>query len=324
MTRFILRRLASTVGVLAALSVLVFLIFFAIPGVDPARQIAGRNPTPATLASVRHTFGLDRPLPVQYLRLMDHLLIRRDLGSYTNRGVNVITQLLNATPVTLSLIVGAAVLWVVFSMVVGIVCAVWRDTVWDRLLMVISLVAVSVPVFWLGQVVNLVTQDRWHSFVLFRWVPPLGYTKITDSPVLWFEHLLIPWIVLAASYTGLYARIFRSALIEAGAQDFVRTARSKGISEARVVARHLVRTSLGTFASLFALDFGVLVGGGALLAEVVFGLPGVGRLTYQSLTGLDLPVIMATVLYGGFFIVIMNAVVDVVYARLDPRVRVTA
>jgi peptide/nickel transport system permease protein len=322
MTRFILRRLASTIGVLFALSVLVFLIFFAIPGVDPARQIAGRNPTPETLAAVRHTFGLDQPLPLQYLHLMDHLLVRRDLGSYTNRGVNVISELADATPVTLSLIIGAAVLWVVFSMLIGIVCAVFRDSVWDRGLMVVSLIAVSVPVFWFGQVANLVSQDRWHSSVFFHWVPPLGYTPLTDNPLLWFKHLVIPWIVLAASYTGLYARIFRSALIEAGAQDFIRTARSKGISEARVVLRHLVRTSLGTFASLFALDFGVLVGGGALLVEVVFGLPGIGRLTYQSLAGLDLPVIMATVLYGGFFIVIMNAVVDVLYARLDPRVRV--
>ena len=322
MTRFILRRVVSTIGVLFALSVLVFLIFFAIPGVDPARQIAGRNPTPQTLAAVRHTFGLDQPLPLQYLHLMDHLLIHRDLGSYTNRGVNVITELIDATPVTLSLIIGAAFLWVVFSMLIGIVCAVWRNSVWDRVLMVLSLIAVAVPVFWLGQVTNLVTQDRWHSSPLFSWVPPLGYTPLTTDPVLWFKHLVIPWIALAASYTGLYARIFRSSLIDATTQDFIRTARSKGISEMRVVLRHLVRTSLGTFASLFGLDFGVLVGGGALLTEVVFDLPGVGRLTYVSLAGLDLPVIMATVLYGGFFIVIMNAVVDVVHARLDPRVRV--
>jgi peptide/nickel transport system permease protein len=176
-------------------------------------------------------------------------------------------------------------------------------------------------VFWLGQVTNLLTQDRWHSFVLFRWVPPSGYVPLTQSPLQWFEHLVIPWIVLAASYVGLYARILRSALIEIRSEDFVRTARAKGISERRVIVRHMLRTSLSTFTSLFALDFGVLVGGGALLAEVVFGLPGVGLLTYQSLTGLDLPVIMATVLYGGAFIIIANACVDVLYARLDPRVR---
>jgi peptide/nickel transport system permease protein len=321
MTRFILRRTVSTIGVLFALSVLVFLIFFAIPGIDPARQLAGRNPTPQTLATIRHTFGLDRPLPIQYWRLMSHLFISRDLQSYTNRGVKVVPEVLAATPVTLSLVLGATVIWLVFSVGLGVVGAVFRDTIWDRGLMVFSLMSVSIPVFWLGQVTNLLTQDRWHSFVLFRWVPPSGYVSFTHSPQQWFEHLVIPWIVLAASYVGLYARILRSALIEIRSEDFIRTARAKGISEQRVIVRHMLRTSLSTFTSLFALDFGVLVGGGALLAEVVFGLPGVGLLTYQSLTGLDLPVIMATVLYGGAFIIIANACVDILYARLDPRVR---
>jgi peptide/nickel transport system permease protein len=321
MTRFILRRTVSTIGVLFALSVLVFLIFFAIPGIDPARQLAGRNPTPQTLATIRHTFGLDRPLPVQYWRLMSHLFISRDLQSYTNRGVKVVPEVLAATPVTLSLVLGATVIWLVFSVGLGVIGAVFRDTIWDRGLMVFSLMSVSIPVFWLGQVTNLLTQDRWHSFVLFRWVPPSGYVSLTHSPQQWFEHLVIPWIVLAASYVGLYARILRSALIEIRSEDFIRTARAKGISEQRVIVRHMLRTSLSTFTSLFALDFGVLVGGGALLAEVVFGLPGVGLLTYQSLTGLDLPVIMATVLYGGAFIIIANACVDILYARLDPRVR---
>ncbi len=321
MTRFVLQRLVSTIGVLFALSILVFLIFFAIPGVDPARQMAGRNPTPATLAAVRQAFGLDKPLWVQYWRLMDHLVIRRDLQSYSNRGVKVVPELLAAAPVTLSLVLGATVLWIVGSLALGIIAAVWRNSVVDRVLMILSLMAISIPVFWFGQVANLVTQDRWHSSPLFRWVPPLGYTPITHDPVLWFKHLVIPWIVLASLYIGLYARIFRSSLIEVSGEDFVRTARAKGISRARVVGRHMVRNSLGPFASLFALDFGVLVGGGALLAEVVFGLPGIGQLTYQSLGGLDLPVIMAAVLYGGALIVISNAVVDVLYARLDPRVR---
>jgi peptide/nickel transport system permease protein len=323
MIRFLIHRTASTLGVLFALSVLVFLIFFAIPGIDPARQLAGRNPTPQTLAAVRHAFGLDRPLPVQYWRLMNHLLISRDLQSYTNRGVKVVPELAAAAPVTLSLVLGAAVLWVVFSILLGVIAAVWRGSVLDRVLMVVSLIAISIPVFWFGQVVNLLTQDRWHSSPLFHWIPPLGYTPLTQDPVLWFKHLIIPWFVLASLYIGLYARIFRSSLIEISGADFVRTARSKGISERRLVLRHMVRTSLGTFANLFALDFGVLVGGGTLLAEVVFNLPGVGQLTYQSLSGLDLPVIMAAVLYGGALIVIMNALVDVLYARLDPRARPT-
>jgi peptide/nickel transport system permease protein len=320
-TGFVLRRLLSTAAVLFALSILVFLIFFATPGIDPARQIAGRSATPETLATVTTTFGLDRPLPVQYWRLMRSLVIDRDLESYTNRGVKVLPELAAAAPVTLSLVLGAAVLWIVLSIAFGVISARWRNGIWDRIIMIGSLVSLSVPVFWLGQVVNLLTQSTWHSSPLFSWLPPLGYTPLTEDPVLWFKHLVIPWLVLAATYIGLYSRIFRSSLIETSGQDFVRTARAKGLSEPQIERRHLVRPSLGTFASLFALDFGALVAGGALLAEVVFGLPGIGRLTYLSLTGLDLPVIMAAVLYGGAIVVVMNMVVDVLYAQLDPRVR---
>jgi peptide/nickel transport system permease protein len=321
MTAFTVRRVTSMLIVLVALSVLVFLIFFATPGINPARQMAGRNATPQTLAQIRHDFGLDRPLPVQYALMMDHLLLKRDLTSYTNRGVRVLPEIAAATPVTLSLVFGAAIIWVLASLLIGTVAVVLRDTIWDRALMALALVGISVPVFWLGEVANLFTQDRWHNSI-FSWVPPLGYTPLTQDPVMWFRHLIIPWLTLAALYVGLYARVLRAAMIDASTQDFVRTARSKGISERRVLVRHILRTSLLGFTALFGLDFGVLVGGGALVAEVVFNLPGVGRLTYESLTGLDLPVIMATVLYAGFFIVVVNAIVDIVYAMLDPRIRV--
>jgi peptide/nickel transport system permease protein len=309
MSRFIARRLVSMIVVLFALSVLVFAIFFAIPGIDPARRLAGRNATPETLATVRRAFGLDRPLPVQYWHMMDQLFVSRTLQSYVNRGVRVVPELLAAAPVTLSLVLGATIIWLAFSILLGVVAAVLRQTVWDQALMVACLVAVSVPVFWLGQVANLVSQDRWHA------------TPLTQNPLSWFQHLVIPWIVLAAGYVGLYARVLRSALLEVRSEDFIRTARSKGISERRVIVRHMLRTSMSSYTSLFGLDFSALVGGGALLVEVVFGLPGIGLLTYQSLAGLDLPVIMATVLYGGAFIVVVNACVDVFYARLDPRVR---
>jgi peptide/nickel transport system permease protein len=318
---FALRRLASMVLVLFAISILVFVIFFAIPGIDPARQMAGRNPTPETIAAIKHEFALDRPLPVQYVLVMKHLLITRDLQSYTNRGVEVVPEIARAAPVTLSLIVGAAVLWVVASILVGVAAAMLRGTLWDPLLMALALVGIAMPVFWLGEVANLLTQDRWHDTFLFSWVPPLGYTPLAEDPWMWFKHLVIPWVTLAVAYAGLYARVLRSALVESESQDFVRTARSKGISEGQVLSRHMLRVSIITFVSIFGLDFGALAGGGALLTEVVFGLPGVGRLTYRSLAGLDLPVIMATVLYGAFFIVIANAVVDIFYARLDPRTR---
>jgi peptide/nickel transport system permease protein len=318
---FVVRRTLATLVVLLAITILVFLIFFHTPGVDPARKMAGRNPSPETIAAIRHAYGLDRPLPVQYVILMKKLFISRDLTSYTNQGELVVPTIVSATPVTLSLVLGAAVIWVVVAVVMGLAAAVLRGTVFDPILMMIALIGISMPVFWLGEMANLITQSRYHDTFLFSWVPPLGYTPFASDPFMWFKHLVIPWLVLSALYIGLYARVLRAELLENEHEDYVRTARAKGLSERRVLLRHTLRTSMITFVSLFGLDFGVLVGGGALLAEVVFGLPGVGLLTYQSLTSLDLPVIMATVIYGAFFIVLVNAMVDVAYAWLDPRVR---
>jgi peptide/nickel transport system permease protein len=317
---FAVRRLIGLVAVMFALSVLVFLIFFATPGVDPARQMAGRNPNPTTIRNIKHEFGLDRPLPVRYALMMKHLFISHDLISYGSH-TRVIPEILSATPVTLSLVVGAAVIWIIFSVVFGMLAAVLRGTFWDPLLMVLALIGISIPVFWLGEVVNLFTQSRLHGFFLFSWVPPLGYTPLTQDPLKWFEQMIFPWLTLSVLYVGFYARVLRANLIETENEDYVRTARAKGISERRVLLRHNLRTSMITFVSLFGLDFGVLVGGGALLTEVVFGLPGVGLLTYNALGGLDLPVIMTTVIYGAFFITLASALVDLLYAWLDPRVR---
>jgi len=320
MATFIIRRLLWLFVVLFAISILVFLIFFATPGVDPARQMAGRNPTAATIKNIKHEFGLDRPLPVQYGLMMKHIFISRDLISYGSH-TKVIPEILAAAPVTFSLILGAAVIWIVFSILIGVAATVFRGTFIDPLLMILALIGISLPVFWLGEMVNLVTQSRAHGFFLFSWVPPLGYTPLTQDPVKWFEGLIFPWLTLSVLYIGFYARVLRANLIETESEDYVRTARAKGLSERRVLMRHTLRTSMITFVSLFGLDFGVLVGGGALLVEVVFGLPGIGYLTYNALTSLDLPIIMTTVIYGAFFITLASAMVDLVYAWLDPRVR---
>jgi len=320
MATFIIRRLLWLVVVLFAISILVFLIFFATPGVDPARQMAGRNPTAATIKNIKHEFGLDRPLPVRYGLMMKHIFISRDLISYGSH-TKVIPEILAAAPVTFSLILGAAVIWIVFSILIGVAATVFRGTFIDPLLMILALIGISLPVFWLGEMVNLVTQSRAHGFFLFSWVPPLGYTPLTQDPLKWFEGLIFPWLTLSVLYIGFYARVLRANLIETESEDYVRTARAKGLSERRVLMRHTLRTSLITFVSLFGLDFGVLVGGGALLVEVVFGLPGIGYLTYNALTSLDLPIIMTTVIYGAFFITLASAMVDLVYAWLDPRVR---
>ena len=321
MLGFIARRLVSMVFVMFSISVLVFLIFFATPGVDPAARIAGRNADQETLRAVRKDFGLDKPMPVQYGLMMKKLFISRDLTSFVNRGAKVIPQIAEAAPVTLSLVLGAALIWVVVSILMGLLAAVFRGTPLDTLIIVLGLIGISIPVFWLGEVVNLLSQSRLHDTFLFAWVPPLGYTPLTQSPFGWFKSLLLPWLTLAVLYIGVYARVLRSSLIEAQEEDYVRTARAKGLSERRVLLRHALRTSLIAFVSLFGLDFGALVGGGALLAEVVFGLQGVGKLTFDSLQNLDLPVIMGTVMYAAFFVVAANAVVDLLYAWLDPRVR---
>jgi peptide/nickel transport system permease protein len=187
--------------------------------------------------------------------------------------------------------------------------------------MAAGLLGISMPVFWVGEVANLLTQRRLHNSFLFSWVPPLGYVDFTQDPAGWFKVLVIPWITLALLYIGLYGRVLRASLIEAYQEDFIRTARAKGLSETRILLRHALRMSLIVFVSLFGLDFGALVGGGALLTEVVFGLQGVGKLTYDALETLDLPVIMATVIYASFFVVAANAAVDLTYLILDPRMR---
>jgi peptide/nickel transport system permease protein len=318
---FFIRRVSQMGFVMLGISVLVFLIFFATPGADPAARIAGRNASPETLAAVRADFGFDKPLPVQYAIMMKRLFISQDLTSFVNRGWRVVPAVLAVAPVTLSLVVGAAILWVVGGIAIGVIAAATRGSALDRSLMVLGLIGMSMPVFWLGELMNLLTQSRLHDTWLFSWVPPLGYKPLLKDPVAWFLTMVIPWVTLATLYMGLYGRVLRANLIEAGQEDYIRTARAKGLSEMRILTRHALRTSLITLVTMFGLDFGALVGGAALLTEVVFGLHGLGKLTYDALRSLDLPVIMATVMYASFFVVISNAVVDLLYAVLDPRIR---
>jgi peptide/nickel transport system permease protein len=316
---FVAKRLGSAILVMFAISVMVFLIFFATPGVDPAARIAGRGASPEVLAQVQKTFGFDQPLPVRYGLMMDHLFIKQDLTSYVNVGEKVVPQIAQAAPVTLSLVLGAAVIWIVLGLGGGLLATRFRGTFVDPLIMIVGIAAVSMPAYWVGEVVNLITQDKLHSTV-FSWVPSLGYVSIAD-PVQWAAHLIFPWLTLALLYGGIYARVLRAELVTAMSEDYVRTGRAKGLSERRILWRHALRGSLSPVVSLFGLDFGSLVGGSALLTEVVFGLPGIGKLTWDSLQNLDLPVIMACVLYSAFFVVAANAVVDLLYAVIDPRVR---
>jgi peptide/nickel transport system permease protein len=317
----ILRRVGQMLFVMWGISALVFLIFFATPGADPAARIAGRNAKPEVLEAVRKSFGFDQPLYVQYGTMMKKIFITCDLTSFVNRGWKVVPAVLDTIPVTLSLVIGAAILWVVLAIIIGTIAAATRGTWLDKGLMILGLIGISMPVYWLGEVMNLITQSRFHDSWLFSWVPPLGYKNLTTDPKGWFLTLIIPWITLAILYAGLYGRVLRANLIEAMQEDYIRTARAKGLSETRILLLHALRTSLISFVTLFGLDFGALVGGAALLTEVVFDLHGIGKLTYDGLQNLDLPVIMTTVIYASFFVVLANALVDVVYIFLDPRVR---
>jgi peptide/nickel transport system permease protein len=317
----IAQRLVQMVFVMFGISALVFLIFFATPGADPAARIAGRNASQETVEAIRRDFGFDQSLPVQYGIMMQRLFVTQDLTSFVNRGLKVVPQVLSAAPITLSLVTGAAILWVVGGIAVGVLAALTRDTIIDKALMVLALIGVSMPVFWFGEMMNLISQSRFHDSWVFSWVPGLGYKPLLEDPIGWFKTLVIPWFTLASLYIGIYGRVLRANLVEAYQEDFIRTARAKGLGPARVMFRHALRMSLIPFVTMFGLDFGVLVGGAALLTEVVFGLNGIGRLTYQALLNLDLPMILATVMYASFFVVVANAVVDVIYILIDPRVR---
>lgn len=320
MALFIVKRFLAMLLVLASISILVFLIFFATPGVDPAARIAGRNADQETLAQVRASFELDKPIPQRYLSMMHHMFIARDLTSYVNRGVQVLPHLFSTIPATLSLVIGAAIIWLALGIFLGVKAASSKRRGIDPLISVLGIVGVSLPVYWLGEVVNLITQSKLHNSV-FKWVPQLGYVGISEDPVQWFLHLIFPWLTLSVLFAGIYIRVIRSEVLSVMKEDFIKTERAKGAPEKTILYKHAVRMSLITVVSLFGLDFGALVGGSALLTEVVFNIHGVGKLTFDSLQNFDLPVIMATVIYASFFVVLANAIVDIVYALLDPRVR---
>ncbi len=308
-------RLLRSVLVVFGISVLVFLIFFATPGADPAARLGGRGASPDTLAEIRHEYGLDRSLPVQYAVLMRRLFVTQDLPSFVNRGQLVVPAVLRAAPVTIALTLGAAVLWMAAGLLIGVVAALRTGTGWDRAVTTIGLIGVSIPVFWLGEMVNLVTQSRFRAW--FPWVPPLGLRASTTGEFL--RSMALPCLTLAVLYAGIYGRVLRQGLVHAYAQDYVRTARAKGLTETRILLRHALRNALTPVLALFGLDVGALLGGGTALVEVVFGLHGLGRLTYTALTSLDLAMVMAAVLYAAVFVVISSAVVDAVQAVLDPR-----
>jgi peptide/nickel transport system permease protein len=312
MARFAVRRLAGMVAVLFAVSVLTFLIFNVIPNSDPAQRLAGRNPTPQLVSSISREWGFDEPLPQQYLTMMGNVLGGSAI-SYTTHE-NVSSRIAEGIPATVSLCAGAAMIWMFFGILFGYLSAVRAGGLLDRALTIVAVAGISMPVFWLAAILlNYLT----YKTQLF---PSGEYVEITADPLDWAYHLILPWITLAIVYVGFYSRVLRANMLDAMNEDYVRTARAKGLSERRVMTRHVLRNSLIPIVTLFGLDVGALLGG-AILVEAIFSLNGVGQYAYESLRNFDLPPIMAVTLFGAFFVVFFNALVDIAYARLDPRVR---
>ncbi|MEA2265269.1 MAG: peptide/nickel transport system permease protein [Solirubrobacteraceae bacterium] len=313
MLRFAVRRLVSTVLVLFAISILTFLIFQAIPNGDPALRLAGRLAQPQQIADVRKQWGFDKPIYVQYVKTMEKIL-DGSIISYTQQ-LNVEDQIRQDLPVTISLSVGAGLIWLFFGIVFGVLSAVTAGRWLDRFLTVLSLVGVSTPVFFLGAVMLYFLGYKWNIF------PLGGYVKLTDDPWGWFTHLLMPWFALSVLFIGVYSRVLRSTILDTLNDDFVRTARAKGISERRVMIKHVLRNSMIPIISLWGLDFAAVIGGGALLTESVFSLNGVGQYAAQSVGRLDIPPVLVIVMLGAGAVVVIGALVDIVYAALDPRIR---
>jgi peptide/nickel transport system permease protein len=317
MLRFFARRLLLGLLVLWITSGAVFVLFFVAPH-DPARLLAGKLATPQTVALVNHRLGLDRPLPDQYASFMGRLL-HGDLGYSYYNSAPVRSLLASRLPVTASLALGAAVVWLVVGVGVGVAAARRPRSLVDRGGTLLVLTGLSMPTFLVGLLLIYFLFFRLHlaGFGLF---PASGYVPLTQDPGGWAQHLLLPWITLATVTAATYSRLTRSSLLEVLGEDYIRTARAKGLAEGRVVYRHGLRSALTPVVTQLGVDLGTLLGG-VIVTEQVFGLPGLGQLAWQSVTTQDLPVIMGIVLVASAFIVLANLLVDLGYALLDPRVR---
>jgi peptide/nickel transport system permease protein len=314
MARFVVRRTLSAIALLFATSVVVFGIFEVIPSYNPARAIAGRNATETTVREVARKFGFDKPFYVQYARTMK-LIFTGQVIDYQDQ-LNVVDQFRHRFGATLSLVVPAGILWLLASIALGSISALKVGRIADRALMVLAILGVSIPIFLLAAVLLYLLAFKTTIF------PNTGYVGISN-PVQWAYHLILPWFTIAVLSVGFYSRVLRSNLLDMVNQDFVRTARAKGLSQRRVFVRHVLRNSLMPVITMFGLDFATLLGGAALVTEAVFNIPGVGQYEAQAIGNLDVPPILVGAMFTAFFVVLFGAVADVLYALLDPRIRLT-
>ena len=331
MLQYIARRLILVVVLLWIVSMVTFSIFFLIPKAthtSTAALFAGKAPTAETIKDTEIKFGLDKPIVVQYGDFVKGIFVGRHydngpdktycprpcLGYSFVNNVPVWHEITSDLPVTISMAIGAAILWLVTGTAIGVLSALRRRSFFDRASMGIALAGVSLPIYFTGLVLL--------SLISYKWgiLPNVHYVGITQNPISWARNLLLPWICLAFLYAALYARLTRAGMLETLGEDYIRTARSKGLSEQRVIGRHALRAALTPIVTIFGLDLGQLLGG-AILTEYTFGFVGIGKLSVDAVTRQDLPVILGVTLFAAFFIVMANLIVDVVYAYVDPRVR---
>ncbi|MEV7771388.1 ABC transporter permease [Kitasatospora sp. NPDC086791] len=336
MFAYIIRRIFAAVVLLLVVSAVTFAIFFLLPRIagetadQLAAQYVGKNPSPDAIAAVKKNLGFDQPLYTQYWNFIKGLVSGAEykfgpdpvtchvpcFGYSFKNHLEVWPELTKRVPITLSLAVGAAVLWLVSGVATGIVSALKPRSVFDRIAMGISLAGVSLPVFFTGALLLTVFSYEWPI------LDNLQYVDFSDDPLMWARNLILPWISLAFLYSALYARLTRAGMLETMSEDYIRTARAKGLAERKVVTRHGLRAALTPVITIFGMDLGLLLGG-ALITEQVFSLQGVGAFAVQAISDNDLPKILGVTLLAAFFIVACNLVVDLLYALVDPRVRLS-
>jgi peptide/nickel transport system permease protein len=333
MVRYIIRRVLQAILVVFAVSLITFGVFQIGPvffGADPAYLYVGKVATPNQVRAVRHKLGLDKPVPVQYVVFMKGIFLGREFSDgantvqcaapclgYSFRYSAPVTQLIKkAFPVTLSLTVGAAILWLLIGIPIGIISALRRGSILDRSLMALALAGVSVPTFFLGLVFLLVFSYG-PSWLL--WFPNPHWVPLSENPAEWFHNMILPWLTIAITSAALYARLTRANILEVNSEDYIRTAIAKGLPR-RSVNRHSMRSALTPLITIFGIDVAGLLAG-AIITEQVFNLPGLGKLAVDAIATSDLPVIMGVTILGAIFIVFANIVVDILYGVADPRVR---
>jgi peptide/nickel transport system permease protein len=318
---FLIRRFFGMVLVLLAVSLVTYLIFFKIPGGNPAERIAGKVATHANIVAIEHRLGLDHKgfggFFIQWFDMLKQLFTAKLVSYYD--GTNVVNQIEQGLPATFSLCLGAGIIWLGFGVLVGTISAVSAGRFSDRAITGLALIGISMPVAWLGLILRYVFAEGGLTSVF----PDSGYVALTSNPAGWLSHLLLPWITLAVLFIGFYGRVLRSNILDTINEDFVRTAKAKGLSTRRILVKHVLRASLIPIVTLFGLDFAAVLGGGAIITETVYTLHGVGYYAYQAIQAQDLPPLMGVTLYGAGFIVVFSTLVDIAYAYLDPRIRLT-